>query len=319
MHRKYRFFYFSDETVGIHEIRAFPTKFTAFVFGALIVALAAIVAFNELYIDVLGFGHNKITLLTNENRILKEQLRQANRKMLEIGETLDRLAERDNHLRLLVDLPKIDPDTRVVGVGGSSEEHYDFDLRTKEGAELIRTTQATLEKLEREVLLQRQSYEDVMKKFEYNKSLFASIPAIKPMEGYYASNSFGMRVHPVLRIRKNHVGLDIVNDPGTPIFATGDGVVRHVGRSRGGYGISIVINHGHGYSTLYAHLSKVFVGAGQKVERGDRIAFSGRTGLVSGPHLHYEVRYQRVKKNPVDYFFDDVLPMSYQLRLATAD
>ncbi len=319
MRRKLRFFYFSDETVGIREIRGFRTKFTAFVFGALIVALAAIVAFNELYIDVLGFGHNKITLLTSENRILKEQLRHANRKMLEIGKTLDQLAERDNHLRLLVDLPKIDPDTRVVGVGGSSEEHYDFDLRTKEGAELVRTTQATLEKLEREVLLQRQSYEDVMKKFEYNKSLFASIPAIKPMQGYYAANSFGMRVHPVLRIRKNHVGLDIVNDPGTPIFATGDGVVRHVGRSRGGYGISIAIDHRHGYSTLYAHLSKVFVGAGQKVERGDRIALSGRTGLVSGPHLHYEVRYQGVKKNPVDYFFDDVLPMSYQLRVATAD
>lgn len=319
MRRKLRFIYFSDESLEIREIRGFRTKFTAFVFGALLFALGAIIAFNELYIDFLGFGHNKITLLTNENRILKDQLRKANRKMREIGRTLDQLAERDNHLRLLVDLPRIDPDTRVAGIGGSSDEHYDFGLQTKEAGEILRMTQATLEKVEREVLFQRQSYEDIVTNFEYNKSLFASVPAIKPMDGFYSVSSFGVRRHPVLGIYKSHGGLDIVNDPGTPVFATGDGIVRLAGRTAGGYGIALVIKHGYGYRTLYAHLSKVFVKARQEVRRGDKIALSGRTGLVSGPHLHYEVRYHGMKKNPVDYFFDDVLPSSYQTLLPSAD
>lgn len=319
MPRKVRLFYFSEETLGIREVRGFRIKYTAFLFSALLIALGAIVAFNEMYIDFLGFGHNKITLLTNENRILKEQLRQANRKMREIGRTLDQLAERDNHLRLLVDLPKIDPDTRVAGIGGSDEQ-YDFGLRTKEAGEVVRTTQATLEKLERELLLQRQSYEEVVKKFEYNKSLFASIPAIKPMNGFYAVNSYGLREHhPVLGIPRNHVGLDIVNDPGTPVFASGDGIVRSTGRTGGGYGIVVVIDHGYGYTTLYAHLSKSLVTVGQRVQRGDKIALSGRTGLVTGPHLHYEVRHHGVTMNPVDYFFDDISPTSFQNLLTSAD
>ena len=317
MRRRVRFFYFSDETLGVHEIRGFRMKFTAFVFGAILVALSAIVAFNELYIDVLGFGHNQITLLTNENKILKDQLRVANRKMQAIARTLDQLAERDNHLRLLVDLPKIDPDTRAAGVGGSSDDHFDFGLQTKDAGEVVQTTHSTLEKLEREVQLQRQSYEDVVKKYEYNKDLFSCVPAIKPMEGFYDANSFGMRLHPVLKIYKSHDGLDIVNDVGTPVYASGDGVVRHA-RTIGGYGTVIVIDHGYGYTTLYGHLSKVFVRAGQKVQRGDKIALSGRTGLVSGPNLHYEVRYQGVKTNPVDYFFDDVSPSSYQKRLSSS-
>lgn len=319
MRRKLRFFYFSDETLGIREIRGFRTKSTAFLFTAILVALGAIMVFNELYIDFLGFGHNKIALLTKENRILKEQLGHANRKMQEIGRALDEMAERDNHLRLLVDLPKIDPDTRVAGIGGGSDERYDFGLQTKDAADILRVTRATLEKLEREVLLQRQSYEDFVKKFEHNKLLFASIPSIKPMGGFYTANSFGMRLHPILQIQKSHDGLDIVNDTGTPIFATGGGVVRHAGRRIGGYGITIVLDHGYGYTSLYAHLSKVFVKAGQKVQRGDRIALSGRTGLVSGPHLHYEIRYQGVRKNPVDYFFDDVPPGFYKARLASVD
>ncbi len=239
--------------------------------------------------------------------------------MSEIGRTLDRLAERDNHLRLLVDLPKIDPDTRVAGVGGGTEEHYDFGLHTKDAGEFIRTTQSTLEKLEREVLLQRQSYEEIVQKSEHNKGLFESIPAIKPMEGVYAPNSFGMRLHPILGIHKFHDGLDIVNDTGTPVFATGDGVIKHAGRRIGGYGITVKIDHGFGYTSLYAHLSKVFVKSGQKVRRGDKIALSGRTGLVSGPHLHYEVRYRGTRKNPVDYFFDNVFPSSYQAHLVSAD
>ena len=127
----------------------------------------------------------------------------------------------------------------------------------------------------------------------------------------------GLRMHPVLGIFKTHEGLDIVNDVGTPVYASADGIVSMAGQSGGGYGTVVVINHGYDYQTLYAHLSKVLVHDGQRVRRGDLIAKSGKTGLVSGPHLHYEVRYKGVCKNPVDFFFDDVRPGAFQRNLAS--
>lgn len=116
-----------------------------------------------------------------------------------------------------------------------------------------------------------------------------------------------------------HEGVDIIGDVGTDVYATGDGVVRYAGRTQGGYGAVIEITHGYGYSTLYAHLSKVLVRPGRRVTRGQLIAKSGRSGLVSGPHLHYEVRYKGRKQNPVDYFFDDVDAARYRIHVASAN
>ena len=124
-----------------------------------------------------------------------------------------------------------------------------------------------------------------------------------------------MRTHPVLRIRKMHPGIDITNDVGTPVYATGDGEVLITG-PRGGYGKAIEISHGYGYSTLYAHLSEILVHAGQSVKRGELIARSGRSGLVSGPHLHYEVHRNGMVCDPVDFFFDDIDAASYRPALA---
>jgi murein DD-endopeptidase MepM/ murein hydrolase activator NlpD len=112
-------------------------------------------------------------------------------------------------------------------------------------------------------------------------------------------------MHPILKRYKRHEGLDINTDRGTPVFAPGKGKVTFVGR-RGGYGLAVEIDHGFGYNTFYAHLSKSLVKKGQHVTRGDLIAKTGNSGLSSGPHLHYEVRHNGIKLNPVDFFFDDV-------------
>jgi murein DD-endopeptidase MepM/ murein hydrolase activator NlpD len=127
-----------------------------------------------------------------------------------------------------------------------------------------------------------------------------------------------MRIHPVLHVYRMHAGIDIINDVGTNVYAAGDGVVHFAGRTMGGYGIVIELSHGYGYSTLYAHLGKVLVHEGQTVKRGELIAKSGRSGLVSGPHLHFEVRRNGAKQNPVDYFFDDVDAARYRAQLASA-
>jgi murein DD-endopeptidase MepM/ murein hydrolase activator NlpD len=175
-----------------------------------------------------------------------------------------------------------------------------------------------MDQLTREVKLQQVSYADIRKRNETNKQLFAHLPALKPMEGYYTVHGFGMRVHPVLGVFRMHEGIDIINDVGTDVYAAGDGVIRYAGRTGGGYGVAVDISHGYGYSSLYAHLSKVFVRVGQRVQRGELIGKSGRSGLVSGPHLHYEVRRNGVKQNPIDFFFDDVDAARYRTELATA-
>jgi murein DD-endopeptidase MepM/ murein hydrolase activator NlpD len=127
-----------------------------------------------------------------------------------------------------------------------------------------------------------------------------------------------MRIHPVLRVYRMHEGTDIINDVGTNVYATADGVVRYAGRTEGGYGTVVDIDHGYGYSTLYAHLSRIVVRPGESVKRGELIAKSGRSGLVSGPHLHYEIRKNGRKQNPVDFFFDDVDAARYRSQLAAA-
>jgi murein DD-endopeptidase MepM/ murein hydrolase activator NlpD len=182
------------------------------------------------------------------------------------------------------------------------------DVGALEGSEFLRKAGDVLSAVSSELKLQQQSYEQIARKHEYNKKYFASLPAIKPIRGWYSAGKFGMRMHPILGIVKNHRGLDIVADVGTEVVASGDGVVSMAGHSGGGLGNIVVIDHGFGYQTVYAHLSKITTKRGKSVKRGDVIAKSGKTGLTSGPHLHYEVRHNGRPKNPADFFFDDVSP-----------
>lgn len=301
-----KLFFVLPDSLRVKEIRGFKRKFFGLFFGALAIFLLLILGTNYLLEDVLGLGYDRIEVLTRENEILKQQLQMLDRKLKAVESALDKFAESDHQLRLVADLPPIDDDTRKVGTGGA-QESYEFGLSSNETNELLRAAMIRLDKLERFVKLQRESYDEINKKFEHNKVFFRHIPAIKPMEGFYAINSFGHRIHPVLQVPHFHEGLDIINDVGTPVRATGDGVISFVGRSAG-YGLTIKIDHGFGYQTLYAHLSKAFVKEGQKVKRGDVIAHSGRSGLVSGPHLHYEVHLNGKKQNPINYFFDEMNP-----------
>jgi len=217
----------------------------------------------------------------------------------------------------LVDLGKIDGDTKQAAVGGALSS-ASFPFLTPETGALLASSSDLLSRLEREVELQKKSYEEIAKRYEYNKTFFMHLPAIKPCAGEYSLRGYGMRIHPVLGVWRMHEGLDIITDVGTPVYATGDGTVSFAGRTASGYGAVVEIDHGYGYTTLYAHLSQVRVRSGQKVKRGELIARSGRSGLVSGPHLHYEVRLNGRKLNPVDFFFDDIDAARYRAQLASS-
>jgi murein DD-endopeptidase MepM/ murein hydrolase activator NlpD len=131
---------------------------------------------------------------------------------------------------------------------------------------------------------------------------FSSIPNIKPVSGSITS-SFGRRLHPIYNVTLFHSGIDFSASEGTRVHSTGDGIVAFSGYDKG-YGQKVIINHGYGYKTMYAHLSKSLVRQGQKIQRGEIIALSGNTGVSTGPHLHYEVLKDNVKVNPTAYFFD---------------
>ena len=137
-------------------------------------------------------------------------------------------------------------------------------------------------------------------------AFFSSIPNIKPVEGSISSD-FGMRLHPIYNVPFFHSGIDFSASQGSRVQSTGDGIVTYSGYEKG-YGQKITINHGYGYITIYAHLSKSLVRQGQKIKRGDIIALSGNTGISTGPHLHYEVHKDNVIVNPCAYFFDKAHP-----------
>jgi len=311
-----RFFVFSDSSMGFREVRYFRLKMIASGLLFTFVAIVFVLLMNYLSGDLLGLGYDRMAFLSTENQVLRQQIRELSQRMETIQQSIDRLADRGNELRLLVDLHRIDDDTKAAAIGGAHPPTTNAFL-SGEASEILNSSETLIDKLTREVKLQQTSYEDIYKRFEYNKAYFSHLPAIKPMGGAYSVKGFGMRVHPVLRVYRMHEGIDIINDVGANVFAAADGQVHFSGRTQGGYGIVVELTHGYGYSTLYAHLSKVFVRPGQNVKRGELIAKCGRSGLVSGPHLHYEVRLSGRKQNPVDYFFDDVDAARYRVQLAS--
>jgi murein DD-endopeptidase MepM/ murein hydrolase activator NlpD len=301
---RFKLYYFSSKSLRFVEARWFKMKFAALSLIVCIFVLAAGLETNRFFDDYLGLGIQKNKALVAENDILRDQLRVFAGRMDGLRSKLTTLSDEGNHLRLLVDLPKLDLDTREAGTGGT-DDRVDFGV-TGSINRMLNELRMNVTKAEKEMQLQQTSYREAVSKYDENKEMYPCIPAIKPMVGFYSMNGYGMRYHPVYHQMLFHEGLDISNEVGTPVYATGDGVVENSGRTSAGLGIMVVINHGFGYTTVYGHLDRVLVRPGEHVKRGALIARSGRTGVVTGPHLHYEVRLHGVLQNPVDYFFDDV-------------
>ena len=148
--------------------------------------------------------------------------------------------------------------------------------------------------------------------------MLASIPAIQPVSNKDLSrmaSGYGPRIHPIYKTKKFHAGMDFSAKTGTPIYATGDGVIYKVRKSRRGYGNHVIINHKYGYKTLYAHMQKYIVKRGQNVKRGEIIGYVGNTGTSVAPHLHYEVHKDGKKINPVNFYYNDLTPAQYEKML----
>jgi murein DD-endopeptidase MepM/ murein hydrolase activator NlpD len=221
-----------------------------------------------------------------------------------LEERINIISEKSHDLRLTANLEIDTVDESSFGIGGSNFTPIVASNPSSLSA-LISDMDEYVEKVTYKVKLEKRNYDEIEKAFNNNEKMFVSIPAIKPCEGTLLYD-FGLRLHPILKIRRMHNGIDIITDSGTKVYAPGGGKVDFVGW-RGGFGLTVEIDHGFGYRTIYAHLSGTKVKEGQQVNRGDLIALTGSSGSLStGPHLHYEVRHNGIPLNPQNFIYDDV-------------
>ena len=218
----------------------------------------------------------------------------------------------DDIYRSLFGMNEIPQEVRNAGFGGVNRyAHYD-DI---DPHGVLKTTAVRIDVLLKKTYVQSKSFDEVAQLSRRAGEMASCIPAIPPMnpdtKKYRFSSSFGYRKDPFTGRSKRHTGVDFAMKPGFPIYATGDGVVESVKFELFGYGNQVVIDHGFGYKTRYAHLKSVGVGEGMKVKRGECIGLSGNSGRSSGPHLHYEVLYMGNHVNPANYFDLSITPEEY--------
>jgi murein DD-endopeptidase MepM/ murein hydrolase activator NlpD len=220
----------------------------------------------------------------------------------------------DNIYRVVLGAEPIDKSIRDAGVGGI-DRYQDIKNKNIIHEDIIVKLNESVDNLRRKVYVESKSQDEVVEIAENKEKLFAAIPAIQPVSNKQLialASGFGMRIHPVYKVKKMHTGIDFAASIGTPIYATADGVIDQLEISFSGYGKMIEIDHGFGYRTRYAHMHGFAVRKGQKVRRGDLIGYVGDTGLSTAPHLHYEVFVNGIHVNPVHYFFNDLNPAEYE-------
>jgi murein DD-endopeptidase MepM/ murein hydrolase activator NlpD len=209
--------------------------------------------------------------------------------------------EQQNRARLLASLEPISPDVWEVGVGGPGPvERGDI----WSGGLSVENLEEELEKLVRQSQLQIDSYSEIVDILAEKKEIRDSTPSIRPLKGGYLSSRFGRRMDPFTGRISYHRGIDFHARTGTPVVSTADGMVT-MAKKKGNFGLAIEVNHGNGFKTRYAHLSKMLVKRGQRVRRGDIIGLVGNTGLSTGSHLHYEVIFRKAHRNPLQYIIPE--------------
>jgi len=230
-----------------------------------------------------------------------------NKKMDQVDEVLESVAERDNNLyRVYFNSSPIPEEQRKAGFGGVNRYKA---LEGYDNSELVVSTTKRVDVISKELVIQSKSLDEILKLAKEKEKLLVAIPAIQPIKNEQLNqmaSGFGYRSDPFTKIRKFHAGMDFSAKTGTPIYATGDGVVERADNTASGYGNHIVIRHGFGYETLYGHLSKYKVRAGQRVKRGDVIGYVGSTGRSEAPHLHYEVHKNGEVVNPLNFYYGNM-------------
>lgn len=315
-------YYYDTETCKYERVRTRKSDVVLNALGFLSLTVMLAVALVILYDNY--FESPKELILKNEVRELEFYYDKLNKDVELLSQILDRVEQRDDNIyRVVLGAEPIEKSVRDAGVGGA--DRY-ADIRDKDisHSSLVIALHEKVDKLRRKLYIESKSQDEVVQLAEKKEKLYASIPAIQPIANKQLialASGFGMRIHPVYKVKKMHTGIDFAASIGTPIYATADGTVTKVDVRFSGYGKMVEIDHGFGYRTRYAHMHDFAVKKGQSVKRGDLIGYVGNTGLSTAPHLHYEVFINDQRVDPVHYFFNDLTAAEYEkiLELASAE
>lgn len=289
-------------------ISSFKIGFVAFLIISMIAAAAAFT--SQAFIS--EEKDYEIKKLEAKNEALTQELQVIDKKITGLNDILYKIQSVDDQLRLETNLPKVENDIRNMGVGGTEIDYFLDENLDDANKNAIVEKYTDLDDLERKLEYELNSFKTIFSMMKIKEDSLKYLPTILPIPSdvYRVTSVYGKRMHPILGRIKNHPGVDMGCDEGTPIYASADGIVDYAGLN-GGYGKYVKIGHRsfvkkYGYDTIYAHMSKIFVKKGQTVKRGDIIGEVGSTGLSTAPHLHYEVRYKRKTLKPNDYYFVNV-------------
>ncbi|MFN7044864.1 MAG: M23 family metallopeptidase [Flavobacterium sp.] len=305
-------YYYDSENLAYKRIQTKKRK----KFGYIVLFLVSSALFGFLIflllINTSYFETPKDKIQAREIEALALNYKVLNKKLDLMDDVLEAIENRDNNIyRIYFNTSPISEEERKAGFGGVNRYN---DLQGFNNSELMENTTKRVDILTKELVIQSKSLDEIVALAKQKEKLLAAIPAIQPVKNEdlkQMASGYGYRSDPFTKIRKFHYGMDFTARTGTPIYATGDGVVYKADASLSGYGNHIEINHGYGYKTLYAHLSKYNCRPGQRVKRGDIIGYVGSTGRSQAPHLHYEVFKGSERVNPLNFYYGSISAKEY--------
>jgi len=257
--------------------------------------------------------------MRGELQQMNEQFGLLKKQVGTLGQVLEELEDRDNEIYRTIFESAPLPDSIRHG------KKYNTDSTAKfaypDSDELIRRLREDVDILRNRITVQRKSYDTLLRLVQSKEEMLACIPAIQPISNKdlrHVASGFGYRIDPIYKTPKMHTGLDFSAPTGTPVYATADGTVKSTTYDDGGYGRHVIIHHGYGYQTLYAHLVRIKARTGEKVKRGQVIGWVGSSGKSTAPHCHYEVIKNNQKIDPVHFFFNDLSAADYERMIRMA-
>jgi murein DD-endopeptidase MepM/ murein hydrolase activator NlpD len=284
--------------------------FTHLSTGVVFAVAVLLLAYNFVDTPKMKAQKREIEQMKFQYRLLTDQLDR-------VTKVIKDLQDRDDNIyRVIFETEPIPSSVREAGIGGI--DRYE-NLKGYSNEEIMVETSKKMDKILGQLYVQSKSFDEVFSLAKRKEQMLASIPAIQPLSNKdlrRIGSYFGTRMDPFYKVRKFHEGMDFTAAVGTEVYATGNGNIEFAGRDgTGGYGNEVIIDHGYTYRTVYAHLSRIFVKPGQRIQRGQIIGYVGNTGKSTSPHLHYEVRKNFIPLNPIYFFFNDITPEQFQMML----
>lgn len=288
---------------------------------ALVVAPAIVLAFLFQLAFASMFKSPYEEKLEAEKRFLEKANQQQAAEIAFLETVVTDIEKRDNEIyRVVFNAEPFPEQLRAMGTGGGADEFE--DLKGYESSDKVIDNAKRIKALEKRVYAQSISFDEVIKLAKEKEKMLASIPAIQPVSNEdltRMASGYGWRVDPIYKTSRMHWGIDFTAETGSNVYATGNGVVKEIEEKRWGYGKSVIIDHGFGYTTRYAHLSGFNCKKGDKIVRGQIIGYVGSTGKSTAPHLHYEVEQNGKKINPIHFFHSDISADQYERLLEMAE